>query len=404
MKIYKNKSITDVPYFKASGISCGIKKNKKDICVIYSEKEAVSAATFTNNKVKAAPVLLSMDHIKNKNTQAIIVNSGNANACTGDTGFNNAYAMTEKTAQCLSLKPKEVLVASTGIIGVPLPIDIVIPGIEKSCAQLSYDGSEDAGDAILTTDTFKKKITVETIIDGKKIFISGMAKGSGMIHPNMGTMLSFLTSNVKISKKMLSKALKESVNDSYNMISVDGDTSTNDTVIILANGSAENKTINYENKDYFIFKEALHLANVELAKQIAKDGEGATKLIEVDVINSKSKKDAKICAKSVITSSLVKSAFFGNDANWGRIICSLGYSCADFNPEKVSIFLKNSVGSIHIVNNGRGLDFNEKYAKDILSEDYVNIIINLNDGIFNATAWGCDLTYDYVKINGSYRS
>ena len=404
MKILENKTITDVPYFKAIGIHCGVKKKRKDLCIIYSEKKAVAAGTFTTNKVKAAPVILNIENIKSCNTQAIVVNSGNANACTGDEGLNNAYTMATTAADCLGLSPKEVLIGSTGIIGVPLPMDIIIPGIKKACDSLSYTGGESAAEAIMTTDTFTKKITVEIEIDGKNVLISGISKGSGMIHPNMATMLSFVVSDVNISKEMLSKALKDSVEDSYNMISVDGDTSTNDMVIAMANGSAQNSLIDNENSDFIKFKEALDFVNKELSKMIAMDGEGATKLIEVSLYNAKTVKDAKSCAKSVISSSLVKSAFFGSDANWGRILCALGYSDGEFSPEKIDISFKNNVGVVQLVKNGKGLCFNEELAKDILDQKNINITIDLKDGEHSATAWGCDLTYDYVKINGAYRS
>ena len=405
MKLNFEKTITDVPFFKTCGISAGIKKSgKKDLCIIYSEKKAVSAAAFTTNKVKAAPVLLNMEYIKNNNTQAVVVNSGYANACTGDEGLYNAKMMSKITAECLGLKKEEVLVASTGVIGVQLPMDVITSGIKNACSKVSNDGGIDASLAIMTTDTFPKRAAVEAFVGGKNIILSGMAKGSGMIHPNMGTMLSFIATDVNISKELLQKALKDSIEDSYNMISVDGDTSTNDMVVILANGTAGNDFITSAGKDYDNFKAALDLLNKELAKKIAKDGEGATKLIEVELHNARTLQDAKTCAKSIITSSLVKSAFFGNDANWGRILCAIGYSGADFNPDKINISFKSDAGAIKIVKDGIGLNFNEDTAKKILNKEYVNVTVDLNDGIYNATAWGCDLTYDYVKINGSYRS
>ncbi|MEJ8553060.1 bifunctional ornithine acetyltransferase/N-acetylglutamate synthase [Tepidibacter sp. Z1-5] len=404
MKILENKTITDVPYFKAIGIHSGVKKKRKDLCIIYSEKEAVAAGTFTQNKFAAAPVIVSKDHIKSDNTQAIVINSGNANACTGDDGVDNAYSMTKTTADCLGLSSKEVLVASTGIIGLPLPMNIITPGIKDACAQISYTGGDLAAEAIMTTDTFTKTLTVELDIDGEKILISGIAKGSGMIHPNMATMLSFIVSNVNISKDMLSSALKESVDDSYNMISVDGDTSTNDMVIAMANKTANNSIIDSKDDNFIKFKEALDFVNKELAKMIAKDGEGATKLLEVSLNNAKTLKDAKLCAKSVISSSLVKSAFFGEDANWGRIVCSLGYSNAEFSPEKIDVFFQNKTGTIQLFKNGKGISFDEELAKNILSQEHINIIIDLKDGQYCATAWGCDLSFDYVKINASYRS
>lgn len=406
MKILQDKSLTDVPGFQAVGIHCGIKKNgNKDLCVIYSQRPAVAAAAFTTNIVKAAPLLVNMEHLEISDTiQAIVVNSGNANACTGAQGLEDAYKMAETTAACLNLSPNQVLVASTGIIGVPMPMHVVIPGIKAACSLIPDGSGASAAEAIMTTDSFSKQITVETMIDNKPVFISGIAKGSGMIHPNMATMLAFIVTNANISKTLLTKALKDSVSNSYNMISVDGDTSTNDMVITLANGMAGHPLIDAMNKDYAKFKEALDFVNQTLAKMIAKDGEGATKLIEVSLCNAKTEKDAKICAKSVISSNLVKSAFFGSDANWGRIMCSLGYSGGDFSPDKVDIFFKNDKGTIQLVKDGTGIPFSEEKAKEILDQDYVNIVIDLKDGEYEATAWGCDLSYDYVKINGSYRT
>lgn len=405
MKIFFDKNITDVPFFKASGVHAGLKKrDKKDLCVIFSEKKAVCAGTFTTNKVKAAPLLLNMKKINNKNTQAIVVNSGIANSCTGDLGMINAEKMAKITADCLNLSIDEVLVASTGVIGTQLPMDKIEEGIKAAAGSLSDHGGNDAHYAIMTTDTFPKKVAVETEIDGKKIILSAMAKGSGMIHPNMGTMLSFIMTNVSIEQTLLAKALKESVINTYNMVSIDGDTSTNDSVLILANGSAENKMIDSENDDYINFFNALNTLNTEMAKLIAKDGEGATKLIEAKLCNARTLEDARKCAKSIITSSLVKTAIFGSDANWGRIMCALGYSNGDFNPLSVDIWYKNSFGEIQVVRDGAGLDFDEEFAKKILDQEYVNIYVDLKDGEYNATAWGCDLTYDYVKINGSYRS
>ncbi|MDP4144305.1 MAG: bifunctional glutamate N-acetyltransferase/amino-acid acetyltransferase ArgJ [Bacillota bacterium] len=405
MDVLTDKSITDVPYFKAAGIHSGLKKNeKKDLCVIFSEKECVAAASFTTNKVKAAPVQLNMKHIESKNIQAIVVNAGNANACTGDDGYQKSLEMAKITANCLGIKPVETLVASTGVIGVPLPMDIVVPGIRKACEAVSSDGGNDAAEAIITTDTCTKKVTVKFNLGSKTAMISGMAKGSGMIHPNMATMLGFIVTDANITKSMLTRALKESVEESYNMISVDGDTSTNDMVMVLANGAAENPLISSEDISYFKFKEALHYVNVELAKMIAQDGEGATKLIEVKLYNARSLKDARICAKSVITSSLVKAAFFGNDANWGRILCALGYSDGNFNPNSVDVLFSSDVGTVQICRKGASVDFDEDLATKILNREHVTVAIDLHDGEYNATAWGCDLTYDYVKINGSYRS
>ena len=405
MKILNNKTITDVPYFKASGIHVGLRrKQRKDLCVIYSEKKAVAAATFTTNKVKAAPIVVNMEHIKSGNTQAIVVNSGYANSCTGSRGIEDAYKMGEVAAKCLGLSREEVLIASTGRIGIQLPMDTIAKGIEQGCHALSYDGGRDAAEAILTTDTFTKSIFVELTIDDKKVCIAGIAKGSGMVHPNMGTILGFIVTDINISKEMLTKALKDSVVDSYNMISVDGDTSTNDMAVVLANCTAGNAIIDKDNKNYREFKKALDFINKELSKSIAKDGEGATKLIEINLYNARTKEDARICAKSVISSSLVKSAIFGGDANWGRIICSLGYSGAEFDPSNVDIIFMNEVGEVQVVKNGEGTLFNKEVAKQVLDHQYVNINIDLNDGEYDAVAWGCDLTYDYVKINGNYRT
>ncbi|AHM56505.1 arginine biosynthesis bifunctional protein ArgJ [Peptoclostridium acidaminophilum DSM 3953] len=404
MEILTSKGVTAVPGFKASGIASGIKKSKKDMSVIYSSVPAVSAATFTSNVVKAAPVLFDMENIKNETAQAIIVNSGNANACTGEQGMANAKAMAEKTASCLGINAKNVLVASTGIIGIQLPMDTVLAGIEAACEAISEEGGSDAAQSIMTTDSFQKEIAVSVSVGGKKVTIGAMAKGSGMIHPNMGTMLSFIATDVSISKQMLSKALKDSVDDSYNMISVDGDTSTNDTAFVLANGLAGNETISSESSDYYEFKKALDYVNTELAKMIASDGEGATKLLETSIINAPSLETARLCARSVISSNLVKAAFFGNNTNWGRIMCSIGYSGADFNPDIVDIYFKNESGEIKIAENGMEVGFSEDDAQKILQGQYVNITVDLKAGEYSATAWGCDLSYDYVKVNAMYKS
>lgn len=402
----KYSKFIPVPGFKAAGVYCGIKKNsnKKDLSLIYSEGKALSAGVFTTNKVKAAPVLINMEHIKNHNTQAVVINSGNANACTGEKGFEDGKNMILATAKELNLSPTEVLVASTGIIGVQMPMGKIISGIEDAASSLSHNGFEDAAKGILTTDSSTKTVSIEFDLNDKPIVISGMAKGSGMIHPNMATMLGFILTNASISKELLETALRDSVNNSFNMISVDGDTSTNDMVIILANGKAKNRVIDNMDENYMKFKKALDIVSIELAKMIAQDGEGATKLIEVDLSGAKTKEDARVCAKSIIASSLVKSAFFGSDANWGRIMCSMGYSGGDFSPENVEIFFQSKKGVIQIVKGGMGLHFDEDLAKDILLEDYIKIMVNLKDGEYSAKAWGCDLSYDYVKINGAYRT
>lgn len=405
MKILESDFLQGVKGFKAAGIAAGLKKScKKDLAIIYSEKKAVSAGVFTTNKVKAACVLLNMENIKNSNTQVIIVNSGHANACTGEKGFQDAKKIAEITANQLGLKAEEVLQASTGVIGVPIPMDIMEEGINKITKELSYEGGNDAVNAIMTTDTKPKYITVEVVLDGKKVLISGAAKGSGMINPKMATMLSFVVTDANISKDMLNKAIKDSIKDSYNMISVDGDVSTNDMVLAMANGEAENKLIDKEDEDYKIFKDAMDFVNTELSKKIARDGEGATKLIETQVINAVSEECAKLCAMSVVSSNLVKAALFGSDPNWGRIICAIGYSGGDFDPSKVDLYFKSSLGEIQVFKNGINIDFDEVKASNILKDENIVLCINLNDGKYSAKAWGCDLTYKYVEINGEYRT
>ena len=406
MNVIKNGTITDVKGFKAAGITAGLKKSgKKDLALIYSEYKAVSAAVFTKNLVKAAPILVDMENIKSENTQAIIVNSGNANACTGEDGYKNAKKMTEIIAEKLNLHPTEVLVESTGIIGVQMDMEKVASGLEKIVPELSEEGGHNAGEAIMTTDTFPKNLAVKIEIGGKEVTIAGIAKGSGMIHPDMATMLAFLVTDISIDKKLLQKVFSKSTDDSYNMVSVDGDTSTNDMAGILANGAAGNAKITDENSEEFkIFKEALNFVNKELAKSIAKDGEGATKLIEVTTKNARTMEDAKKVSKSVITSSLFKAAVFGSDANWGRILCAVGYSGAELIVDKFELFIKGEDKIIQVAKNGMGIDFGEEEVEKILKEEKVGVIVNLNDGNYDATAWGCDLTYDYVKINADYRT
>ena len=394
MKIIKDGTITNVKGIKAAGISAQLKKSgKKDLALIYSEKKAVSAAVFTKNLVKAAPIILNMENIKNGNTQAIIVNSGNANSCTGETGLENAKKMTEFAANELGLKKEEILVQSTGIIGVQLDMKKIETGISKICKEISENGGNDAATAIMTTDTFTKQICAEIEIDGKTVTVAGMAKGSGMIHPNMATMLAFTVTDVNIEKSLLQKIFSEITDSTFNMISVDGDTSTNDMACVIANGASENKKIVDENSEgYSKFKEALYFVNQELAKLIAKDGEGATKLIE----------------KSVITSSLFKAAVFGEDPNWGRILCAVGYSEAELIVDKVNIFLGNNINTlqkgVQVAKNGMGIEFDNEKAVKILKNEKVEILIELNDGEFYSTAWGCDLSYDYVKINAEYHT
>lgn len=406
MKVIENGSITNVKGIKAIGITAGLKKSgKKDMALIYSEVKGVSAGVFTKNLAKAAPIILDIEHIKNENTQAIIINSGNANSCTGHIGLENAKKMTEIVANKLGLKSEEVLVQSTGIIGVQLDMEKIEKGIEKTVESLTYEGGSEAAQAIMTTDLIKKEICLEIDINGKKAIVAGMAKGSGMIHPNMATMLSFTVTDVNIEKGLLQKIFSEIADNTFNMISVDGDISTNDMACVLANGLAGNEKIVDENSvGYNEFKKALYKVNEELAKLIAKDGEGATKLIEVTTTGAKTLEDAKKVSKSVITSSLFKAAVFGGDPNWGRILCAVGYSEAELIIDKVDIYLKANEDVVQVANNGMSMEFDVPKAEKILKNEKVEILIELNDGIFNATAWGCDLTYDYVKINAEYHT
>ncbi|MBP6125047.1 MAG: bifunctional glutamate N-acetyltransferase/amino-acid acetyltransferase ArgJ [Leptotrichiaceae bacterium] len=406
MKKIENGTITNVKGIKATGISAGLKNSgKKDLALIYSEGKAVCAGVFTKNLAKAAPILIDMEHIKNENTQAIVVNSGNANSCTGEKGLINAKKMAEIVAKKFELKTEEVLVQSTGIIGVQLNMDKIENGIDKAMQSLDETGGLDAATAIMTTDTFVKQICYEFEIDGRKVTIAGMAKGSGMIHPNMATMLSFTITDVNIEKSLLQKMFLEVADNTFNMISVDGDTSTNDMACVLANGLSENeKIVNENSKGYNEFRKALYKVNEELAKLIAKDGEGATKLIEVSVIGAKTLKDAKKVSKSVVTSSLFKAAVFGGDPNWGRILCAVGYSEAEIMIDKVSIYLKGGDIKVQVAKNGMAIEFDEIKAANTLKNEKVEIIIELNDGEFNATAWGCDLSYDYVRINAEYHT
>ncbi|WP_195265188.1 bifunctional glutamate N-acetyltransferase/amino-acid acetyltransferase ArgJ [Clostridium sp. 1001275B_160808_H3] len=406
MQLVTNNGITAPQGFLASGIHCGLKKNNLnlDLALIYSTVPATAAGVYTKNKVKGAPIYITKEHLSNKKAQAIIINSGNANTCNGDDGLVKAKRMTELQAKALKLKTGDILVASTGVIGIPLNIDAIKNGIPMLTDRLSKDGFDDAATAIMTTDTYKKQLSLEFMIGNKKITIGAMAKGSGMIEPNMGTMLSFITTDLNISGEMLQEALKESTKISYNRVSVDGDTSTNDMVLILANGLADNEIIKRKDTNYYLFIEALNNINITLAKMIAKDGEGASKLLECVVYNCKSQKDAEILSKSVINSPLVKTAMFGSDANWGRILCALGYSGINIDPNKIDLTFESSVDKIDVCKNGIGLSFDEVKAKEILLKDEITIHINMNDGNFSSTAWGCDLSYDYVKINGDYRS
>ena len=395
--------------YKAAGLRAGVKPNKtnKDMAMVFSDVPAVSAGVFTRNVVKAAPVLVDRDTITNFETaRAIVVNSGNANACTGAQGIVNVKTTMEEAAKALSIKAEEVLVCSTGVIGQQLPLEVILKGCNMLPDALSSDleGGEAAAEAILTTDTCKKQVAVTLELGGKTVTIGAMCKGSGMIHPNMGTMLGFITTDAAISKELLQKALSDIVEDTFNMVSVDGDTSTNDTVLVLANGMAGNELIAEENEDYTEFKEALSYICESLSKQIAGDGEGCTRLFEVQAYGAASKEEAKVLAKSVVTSSLTKAAVFGKDANWGRIICAMGYSGVSFDPEKVDIVLESKEGILQLVKDGIATDYSEELATKILSANPVICKVDVHDGEFDATAWGCDLTYEYVSINADYRS
>lgn len=405
MKIIQDGNATSAKGFLAAGVKAGIKASGNyDMALIYSEAPAVAAGAFTRNAVRAAPVTLSELHVKSDNVQAIIVNSGNANACTGDEGYRNAENMCKLVAGRLNLQQDAVLVASTGIIGVQLPMEKINVGIGHVVDALSQDGTI-ATKAIMTTDLTEKNIAVVIKVQGKVVTIGGIAKGSGMIHPNMGTMLGFITTDIAIEKSLLQRAFLASVDESYDMVSVDGDVSTNDTAIILANGLAGNAVITSEtDAGYDKFVEALRFINQTLAKKIAEDGEGATKLIETNVFGAKTVEDARKVAKSVIGSSLVKTAIFGGDANWGRILCAVGYSSADLLVNKIEIFVKGGDAKIQIVANGAGIAFDEALLAQIFSAKQVEIEIYLHNGEAVATAWGCDLSYDYIKINADYRT
>lgn len=399
--------ITAPKGFMAGGLHSGIKKAKKDLAIIYSEIPATVSAVYTTNLVKAPPLLWCQEITNSKSKiKAIVINSGNANACTGEEGFKNAKIMAETLAESLNINSKEVLVTSTGVIGVQLPIDIIKTGIKNLSSQISntQENAKNAAEAIMTTDTFPKEYVLEFEIQNKAVKIAGMAKGSGMIHPNMATMLSFITTDINISQELLDKAHKETVSDTYNMISVDGDTSTNDMVVIMSNGQAGNDNITEQNEDYLKFKNALYEVNKHLAKQIIKDGEGASKFLEVQIKNAKTKEDARKLAKSIVSSNLVKTAFFGEDANWGRILAAMGYSGANFDQNKVRIEFINTQGNIILMNSGIPLNFDENKALEILKEKEIKIIVTLQDGESNATAWGCDLSYKYVEINSQYRT
>lgn len=400
--------VTAAKGFKAASTAAEIKyKGRTDMAMVFSEVPCVAAGTFTTNVVKAAPVRWDQDIVYNhQGARAVICNSGIANACTGEEGFGYCKETAKAASESLGIPEDSVLVASTGVIGMQLPIDRIANGVKAMAPKL--EGSREAGleaaKAIMTTDTEKKEAAVEIEIGGKTVTVGGMCKGSGMIHPNMCTMLGFITSDVDISKELLQEALSEDIKDTYNMVSVDGDTSTNDTVLLLANGQAGNPKITEKNADYEEFKKALNYVNTTLAKKIAGDGEGATALFEVKVIGAATKAEAVTLSKSVVTSSLTKAAIYGHDANWGRILCALGYSGVQFDPEKVDLYFESKAGKIKIIENGVSTGYSEEEATKILSEEAVTAIADMMMGDASATAWGCDLTYDYIKINADYRS
>lgn len=396
-----NGGITAPEGFFATGVACGLKKDgKKDLAIVCSEDSAAAAGVFTTNRVKGHSLQVTMEHIKNGYANAIIINSGNANACIGEQGYKDAKEIASIAAQLLECNTEDILVGSTGVIGKPLDMKAIRQGIEELVSGMDPDGGHDAQEAIMTTDLIHKEMAVELEIQDSRVVIGGMAKGSGMIHPNMATMIGIITTDVNISRKLLDKALKDSVKHTFNRVSVDGDTSVCDMVIILANGLADNPGIVNEDEDYEKFKSGLDLVCASIAKMIARDGEGATKLVEIVVEGAGSEEDAYKTVCSIAKSPLVKTAIFGEDANWGRIITAAGYSGAEFDPAHTDIFL----GSLMVCKNGCAVNFDEKKAKEILHEKEVKILIKLNKGIFTDRMWTCDFTYDYVKINASYRS
>jgi len=401
--------VTAAKGFQAAGVEASIKyKNRKDMAMIYSVKPCVAAGTFTTNVVKAAPVKWDQKVVKDSPfVQAVVVNAGIANACTHELGMEVCKKTAEFAGRLLHIPTESVLIGSTGVIGMQLPVDRITAGVEKLVPLLSdtLEAGILAAEAIMTTDTVRKEAAVQVELGGKIVTIGGMCKGSGMIHPNMCTMLAYVTTDAAISKELLTKALKKDVVDTFNMISVDGDTSTNDTLLVLANGMAQNEPITEENADYQIFCEALHYINETLAKKMAGDGEGATALFEAKVIHARTKQDARVLAKSVITSSLTKAAIFGHDANaMGRILCALGYSGAEFDPEKIELYFMSEAGKMLIFKDGLVADYSEEEATKILSAKEVTALVDMKMGEEEATAWGCDLTYDYVKINADYRT
>ena len=400
--------VTAAKGYEAASTAAGIKyQGRTDMALIYSQVPCVSAGTFTTNVVKAAPVKWDRQIVDSgAGVQAVVVNSGIANACTGEEGMGYCTETAEAAAKALNIDAAGVLVGSTGVIGMQLPMQKLVDGIQVLAGKKAegLQSGHDAALAIMTTDTVEKEMAVEIEIGGKTVTIGGMSKGSGMIHPNMCTMLAFITTDAAITKEALQKALSEDVEDTYNMISVDGDTSTNDTAILLANGLAGNQEITYASPEYETFKEALHMVNETLAKKMAGDGEGATALFEVKVVGAESIKQAKTLAKSVVCSNLTKAAIAGHDANWGRILCAMGYSGVQFDPEKVDLFFESKAGKLQIIENGVATDYSEEVATKILSEPEITATADIKMGDYSATAWGCDLTHEYININADYRS
>lgn len=403
-----NGGVTAAKGYEAASTAAGIKyQGRTDMALIYSQVPCVSAGTFTTNVVKAAPVKWDRQIVDSgAGVQAVVVNSGIANACTGEEGMGYCKETAEAAAKALNIDAAGVLVGSTGVIGMQLPMQKLVDGIQVLAGKKAegLQSGHDAALAIMTTDTVEKEMAVEIEIGGKTVTIGGMSKGSGMIHPNMCTMLAFITTDAAITKEALQKALSEDVEDTYNMISVDGDTSTNDTAILLANGLAGNQEITYASPEYETFKEALHMVNETLAKKMAGDGEGATALFEVKVVGAESIKQAKTLAKSVVCSNLTKAAIAGHDANWGRILCAMGYSGVQFDPEKVDLFFESKAGKLQIIENGVATDYSEEVATKILSEPEITATADIKMGDYSATAWGCDLTHEYININADYRS
>ncbi len=400
--------VTAAQGFEAAGIEAAIKyQNRKDMAMVYSRTPCRAAGVFTSNVVKAAPVLWDKEIVENSPAvQAVIVNSGIANACTGKPGYDCCRQTAEKAAQLLGISPDAVLVASTGVIGNQIPVDKLLAGVEKLAAARAdtQEAGTLAAEAIMTTDTVSKQAAVQIELGGRIVTVGGMCKGSGMIHPNMCTMLAFVTTDAAISRELLQEALREDVVDTFNMISVDGDTSTNDTLVVLANGLAGNPEITCKNEDYDKFREALNYINTTLAKKMAGDGEGATALFETRVIHADTKENARILSKSVIGSSLCKAAIFGHDANFGRFLCALGYSGVAFDPEKIELYFQNAEKSILIYKDGTAVEYSEEEAAQVLASPEVTVLVDMHMGDAEATAWGCDLSYEYVKINADYRS